>query len=113
MKLGSTIGDGYRQELYAGVGCCCGLNSWRKDVKRREPQLNRELINPIPEIMQIFIRCIATEFISGDKIQLALGRMEDILLQKKYAPDEIKSITNGIVHSFNENRSTWMKGFMG
>lgn len=49
----------------------------------------------------------------GDKIQLALGRMEDILLQKKYAPDEIKSITNGIVHSFNENRSTWMKGFMG
>jgi hypothetical protein len=25
----------YQEELFAGEGCCSGLNDWRKDVKRR------------------------------------------------------------------------------
>ena len=44
MSLPGNIGFEYRKELYAGEGCCAGLNSWRNDIK------NRTKINPEIEI---------------------------------------------------------------
>lgn len=113
MLIAGPLGDDYRRELHAGAGCCCALNSWRKDVKRREPQLNRTAINPIPEIMQVFIRCMAGEFMTGDKMKLATHHMACQLIESGYAEDEVESIKTGIMHIFNENRSSWMKDFMG
>ena len=26
------LGEMYREELYVGAGCCCGLNSWRQNI---------------------------------------------------------------------------------
>jgi len=36
MQLDGDQGFFYRQELYAGAGCCSNMNSWRLDVKKRE-----------------------------------------------------------------------------
>ena len=113
MMIAGPLGDDYRRELFAGSGCCCALNSWRKYVKKREPQLNRTHINPIPEIMQVFIKCLAGEFMSGDKIKLTVHQMSSILKDKGYAEDEIDSISNGIYHIFDQNRSSFMRDFMG
>jgi len=36
VKDPSFKGDFYRKELAIGEGCCSSLNSWRKNVKKRE-----------------------------------------------------------------------------
>ena len=28
-------GNSYKKNLYINAGCCCNLNSWRNDVKKR------------------------------------------------------------------------------
>ncbi len=113
MILADPLGAEYRKQLYAGAGCCCTLNDWRRDVKKREVELNRTVINPIPEIMQIFLKCLAGNFVGGDLIKLTIYRMADILEKKGYAEDEIRSICMGIEHTFSENRHSFIKDFMG
>ena len=113
MMIAGPVGDGYRAELHAGAGCCCSLNTWRKDVKRREPQLNRTAINPIPEIMQVFIQSVSKEFMSSDKMILATHHMASQLIESGYAEQEVETIKNSIMHIFNENRSSFMRDFMG
>lgn len=113
MIIEGLIGEGYRKELYAGEGCCSSLNSWRNDVKKREPQLNRTCINPLPEIMQIFIKCLAGNFTSTTQIKIITSQMAEILLDKGYDENEIKNILTNIIHTFEENQSSFMKSFMG
>jgi hypothetical protein len=113
MLISGPLGENYRKELHAGAGCCCGLNDWRKNVTKREVQLNRTAYNPLPEIMQVFIRCLAEDFMSSDRMILTLSQMASILEKDGYGKDEIKSIYNGCMHIFNENRSNFMKDFMG
>lgn len=36
LMMDTKYGEMYREKLYAGAGCCSGLNSWRKDVKKRD-----------------------------------------------------------------------------
>lgn len=113
MTLPEPLGADYRKELYANEGCCCALNSWRKDVKKREPELKRTSVNPLPEIMQIFIACLAQEFMSNDKMYLIVERMKSNLTEKDYAEDEITSIAKSCIHAFKENQNSFMKNFMG
>lgn len=113
MKIAGLVGEGYRQELHAGEGCCCSLNDWRKNVKRREPQLNRTLINPLPEVMQVFIKCLAAEFMSGDKMFMTLHKMGVLLKESGYDEDEIENIKTCSMHVFSENQNSFMKEFMG
>lgn len=113
MMIAGPLGDDYRRELFAGSGCCCALNSWRSDVKKREPQLNRTHINPIPEVMQVFLSCLGRQFMSSDIVSLTINHTASILKEKGYADDEIDNIVKGIQHSFSQNRSTFMEGFMG
>ena len=113
MKISDPIGAEYRRELYAGSGCCCGMNSWRQDVKQRFPELNYSNLNPLPKLMQMFIISLAGEFISSDSIYLALSSMKGQMEKDDYAPEEIESIMQNIVHLFGSGRSTMTKSFMG
>ena len=113
MLIGGPVGLGYRQELSAGAGCCAGLNSWRLDVKKRTGIELSTYLNPLPKLMQMFIRCLAAEFISGSTIVLALGRLESMLNKDGYSEEEIKLITYNIVNVYKENRNSFTKGFMG
>jgi len=113
MKISGPVGVGYRKELHAGAGCCCNLNTWRKNVTKREPQLDRSAFNPIPEIMQVFIRCVANEFMSSDRMHLTLANMTSQLRESGYGEEELRSIVKGCMHIFNENRNSFMKSFMG
>jgi len=113
MMIAGPVGDGYREELYAGAGCCCGLNSWRKDVRKRTGVELSSNLNPLPKVMQIFISCLAKEFTSTDKMVLMLSRLSSELKKDGYDESEAELIYNSIVRIFNDNRNSFMKGFMG
>lgn len=40
MELLGERGERYRKELYAGEGCCSGLNTWRREIKNRIGEIN-------------------------------------------------------------------------
>jgi len=113
MVIPGQLGQDYRQELHCGAGCCSGLNTWRLDVKQRSPDLNRTALNPLPEIMQIFLRSLAKEFISTDSIYLAICNMQAELQRREYAEEEIQIITKNIEHAFTTNRTSFNEDFMG
>lgn len=112
MLLSEPLGSYYRQELFAGAGCCSSLNSWRQDVKRRTSTKGNH-INPLPSLMQIFIKCLAGEFMSGDKMMLILAHMKNEMLKNQYDETEIDNIIERITYIFNENRHSFIKDFMG
>jgi hypothetical protein len=114
MKISGLVGEGYRKELAAGEGCCCSLNSWRKDVKPR----NRIEANSFPASLdsefQIFLKCLSGEFMSSDKMMMTLYKMEGELEDKKnYSKEEARATINKIIHFFNNNRPSYMEDFMG
>lgn len=113
MEISGPLGEQYKKELYAGAGCCASLNSWRNDVKKREPELKRTNINPLPETMQMFIRALASEFISSDIIYLALEKFKKDMLKSNYSEEDIQSIIKACVHLFTENKSRFNSQFMG
>lgn len=113
MIIGGLVGEGYRKELYAGAGCCCGLNSWRQDVRKRTGIEVSTHINPLPKLLQKFVVCLSKEFTSTDSMVLLLTRFASELKKDGYHEDEIASIYNNIVNIFNENRHSFTKGFMG
>ena len=113
MQIPGKLGENYREELHAGAGCCSPLNLWRSDVQKRESQLQRTCINPLPETMQIFIKCLSNEFISNDKIKLILISMNHQMKKSGYSQDEIELISKNILYTFHENRHSFMKDFMG
>jgi len=115
MTLPGLLGENYRSELYAGEGCCCNLNSWRKEPleDRTGPKKEVRLINPLPKELQFFIVALAGEFISSDKMQLILGSFRARLTKNGYATEESKAIVNYCIDIFNEQRSSRMKDFMG
>lgn len=77
MKLPGKLGPAYREEIGAGTGCCCGLNSDRDNIPPPEP--------PAPEVyhvskdLEIFLTALAKQFISSDAIYLACLEAEQVL----------------------------------
>jgi len=113
MLIHGMIGEGYKKELHAGAGCCSGMNTWRKDVKKRTGIETSTHLNPLPKLLQIFIKCLSSENISSDVMFLLLGRMQIDLKNDGYSIEEINSITKNIIYSFQGNRSSFQEGFMG
>lgn len=120
-KFTYSLQQYYRDRLYIGDGCCCGLNSWRQDVK---PRRDIDIINPVVEVVENshidykvvfeeFIRGLAREFMSGDKIALTCYSLSDRLEKRGYTKDQIDIVMQNIQYNFNEHRSTMMKDFMG
>lgn len=114
MTLSGELGIKYRSELYAGEGCCCGLNSWRNDVK---PRRDRDFPQPVKYKLDVpfaaFLRALSREFISRDVIYLSVMRMKNELEERGFHGDEIEAILKEFMYHFNENRSSQINEFMG
>ena len=114
MKIPGMIGEGYRKELYAGEGCCSGLNTWRKDVKPRMVFDARSGTPNIDPEFQVFLKCWASEFVSSDIIELILAKMKRSLIEEKsYGEKEASVTVHIIMHHIQSNRHSFMKDFMG
>ena len=114
MKIAGLVGEGYRKELSAGAGYCSSLNSWRMDVKPRMVYDARSGTPNIDPEFQVFLKCWASEFVSSDKIQLVLAKMQQALIeQKNYGEDEAALTIHIIMHHIESNRHSFMKEFMG
>jgi len=114
MKIAGMVGEGYRKELYAGDGCCSSLNSWRMDVKPRMVFDARSGTPNIDPEFQVFLKCWASEFVSSDKIELVLAKMQRALIEQKNYTDEDAALTIHIImHHIASNRHSFMKDFMG
>ena len=114
MKIAGLVGEGYREELAAGAGCCSSLNSWRIDVKPRMVFDARSGTPNIDPEFQVFLKCWASEFVSSDKVQLVLAKMQRALMeQKNYGEEEAELTIHIIMHHIESNRHSFMKEFMG
>jgi len=113
MMIAGPVGQGYRAELYAGAGCCSGLNSWRNDVKERD-HLDMDFSwNPLDPVFQSFIKSLSQNFISSDSISLTILGMTTDLQNKGYSEREIDYIKANITHIFTQNSSKFSKEFIG
>jgi len=115
MVIPGNLGERYRKELYAGEGCCANLNSWYCEplVDRTTPKEEEYAPNPLPSIMQIFITALSREFISSDKMSLILGGFQSDLKKSGYSESAAKYAVNRCIDLFNNQRSSFMKNFMG
>lgn len=113
MTLPEPLGGDYRKQLYAGEGCCCSLNSWRQNVRRRIPEMTRTSMNPLPELMQLFIGSLSKQMISTDVMALTLGSLQQSLEARNYDDYEIELIMKSIIHLFKNNRSSFIENFVG
>ena len=114
MKIAGLVGEGYREELAAGEGCCSSLNSWRQDVKQRNTFEARSNYHILDREFQVFLKCFASEFISSDKISLILSKMQSALTeQNNYTDEEAKVTLHLIMHQIESNRHSFIKEFMG
>lgn len=112
MLISGQLGEYYRKELYAGEGCCSGLNSWRRDVKERSiADVNYD--NPLSMEFQIFLKCYASEFTSSDSIQLTIINFKHKLLKRNYTEKNADFLCSQIAHTISQNRHSFMKDFMG
>ena len=114
MKIAGLVGEGYREELAAGEGCCSSLNSWRQDVKPRNTFDARHQLPPLSTEFQVFLKCWASEFISVDMIRLVLAKMKKALIeQQNYSEVDAAVTIHQIMHYIESNRHSFMKEFMG
>jgi hypothetical protein len=117
MSLPEPLGGQYRAELHAGAGCCCGLNSWRKDVKERDTsEANRSPINLQPEIppmMQMFLTALSREFVSGDTLVLTCSTWKEELIKSGRTKKEAEALFKLALHYIAEQRHRTIKDFMG
>lgn len=113
MKLDGDLGARYREELYAGAGCCSGLNSWRNNVINRiEPEQKNEI--PFDKYFQHFIAALGKQWITGDTIMLTIYQYKSSLIEKLGISEEDAVIhCNKILGLCAEQRSSFSNSFMG
>lgn len=115
MLLPGQVGEAYRKELYAGEGCCMGLNSWRLDVKRRDlsDASDNSIQNPLDKYFQMFLYALGKQLVSGDMLTLTVLDFCGIMERNNVLVDEIERVKKAVVRTFLDNRSSYMKDFMG
>lgn len=113
MRLPGKVGEGYREELYAGTGCSCSLNSWREEVICRDEVKVKAAENPISALMQMFLHCLGKQFLSSDVIAMTCYDLMDHLIKDGYGEEEISEIIARILSYFHSNRSRFTSSFMG
>lgn len=110
-ELPNPKGADYRHELHVGVGCCCSLNTWRKDVQPRHNENKSEI--HIDSIFQTFLFSLGKQFISSDCIFLALSKFKSELVEKGYSKEDTESFAALIKHYLYGQRSKFMEDFIG
>jgi hypothetical protein len=113
MMLPGDLGISYRKQLYAGEGCCSSLNDWRRDVKKRFKIEVSPNYNPLPDYFQVFLKCLAGNFMSSDVMALTLAQMASELKKRDYSQSQIDDLLIHIQRSFSQNRHSFMEDFMG
>ncbi len=115
MELPGDLGRTYRTELFAGLGCCSNLNSWRREdlADRTKPPVVFNPVNHIPPIMQKFLKCVGREFISTDSIILMIYGLKGELIADGIEEHEASAIANECLRRIREQRSSMTKAFMG
>ena len=114
MRIPGIIGESYRAELYAGAGCCSNLNSWRHDVKERNPYYKkRRLKSPIDKLFQLFLNQLGKEWISGDIIHFVFSGWEHEMEKDGMDKKEIKTIVETAKQYYLNNKPSYINSFMG
>lgn len=85
--LPGDLGFRYREELYIGAGCCCGLfNDWRNNIQDRTLKPKNKIIE-IDRHFKLFLYNLGKQWISKDVLSLTLmGFIRDLrswILKKK------------------------------
>jgi len=112
MQLPGGIGERYREELYAGAGCCAGLNDWRLDVRQRDAALSVEA-SGIPPMMQTFLAALGQEWIGPDVLQLAVYHWMSLLEKDGMSKEQSGKLGKLAIHYMFEQRCQFVKDFMG
>jgi hypothetical protein len=112
MQLPGILGETYREELYAGEGCCAGLNSWRQNVIKRT-DVKEDKINNLDPLFQAFLRSMGREMISGDALFLMISGFESELEKKMIPKNEIDEIKKLIIYHIKNSRNTKFDSFIG
>lgn len=108
------IGKDYKEELFIGEGCCCGLNNWRLDVKpRREKDFVKTNIFKLDPLFQKFLRSMAREWISSDTIFFIISGLKQDLLKDGESKEMAENISKSIYHCLTENKHGYIEKFMG
>lgn len=108
-----SISKRYRDELHAGAGCCSSLNSWRRDVKpRREQDEPLRKKNPVSLEMQVFVRALSGNFISGDAIWLACNNFKREMVKRGWREEDAREYANQLLNVFRGNVTEFEEGFM-
>jgi len=114
MQLHGTLGETYKEELYAGEGCCSGLNSWRREpIVNRIPEKTKAPDNPIPPIMQKFLRALSGQFMSSDVASLTIQHFCALLEKDGMPAEQIELAEKNCFRYITENRSKFNSEFMG
>ena len=109
------LGEGYRKLHDVGAGCNSNLNSWRQEpLKDRTTTVNeRSFRNIFHPAIQMLFRAIGQDFTSGDSFDLMMHRWKVLMKDANYKDSEIELYFKQAKYLFNENRSSFMKEFMG
>lgn len=113
----SPITPRYKEELAIGAGCCSSLNDWRRNIiPRRRKDVHQEIQgtkNPLPLEFQLFVRCLGTQFISGDTVHLTCFAMKRELILRGWPEKDATAYVEKIWACFKGNRSSNTEEFMG
>lgn len=112
--LPGAVGERYRNELSIGAGCCSSLNTWRRDVRRRNVLEANPMSNPLPSEFQLFLGVLGNQWITSDVLALTLYTLHTRLQSDlHYTEEEATRYIEHIERLFNENRRSYVKDFMG
>ena len=112
--LPGSLGENFRKELVIGTGCSSSLNDWRRDVRPRPRPKAVYHVNPLPALLQRFIRSAVRGdgFMSSDKMWLILTSFRSEL-EGDYSQQEIDDILSATAAIMTESRSSRIRSFAG
>jgi len=116
MGLPGKQGEHYREELYAGEGCCSGLNDWRQNVKNRGIEIEKESSIPeIPEVMQTLLRRMAGDpfLLTSDNVYLLCSGFKSDLVKEGWTKEASIEFVKNMKHIMYEHRCQVTENFMG
>lgn len=117
--LPGALGERYREEIGAGAGCCCSLNDWRKDVKKRDrseanpPPVKQLSEIPIPSEMQSFLACLGKAWISRDAMWLVCNAWKKELMSDGLSQSEADAMSKLALNYMCQNKSSKVSDFIG
>jgi len=104
----------YRNYLHMGAGCSSTLfNDWRTNIRDRTKSVSQptSVISPIPPIMQVFLKCLAKQFVSPDVLYNTLVDFKREMSRTEIGEEKYEQIELEIKRCFDQNRQSFMKEF--